>query len=96
MTPFQLALLKLSEECNEVGQSTSKNMQFGYTSVCPKTGLTNKQQLHMELNDIIGCIQLLNNEYDLGYTVNQDAVEKRILKIKHYMEYSVREGFVTK
>lgn len=94
MSPFQHALLKLAEECNEVAQSAAKNMQFGYESVCPKTGLTNKEQLHMELNDIMGCITHLNIDFDLQYYRNPEEINKKIEKIKHYREYSVREGFV--
>lgn len=96
MSPFQYALLKLSEECNEVAQAASKTMQFGYDSVCPKTGISNHEALVNELHDVLGCVVNLITKYELEFNFDFNRSKEKVLKIEHYMEYSVREGFVTK
>lgn len=68
MNRFQHALLKLSEECNEVAMVCSKIAQFGLDSVYE--GESNREKLTKELIDVLGCIEYVkwysNFQFDQG------------------------------
>ena len=95
MNLLQHCLLKLSEECNEVGQITSKCMQFGLLEKHPELAQNNKERLHEELNDLYAMVQLLNDEFNLEFEPDQLKIQTKIEKVKHYLNYSVSLGLVT-
>lgn len=94
MNYLQHLLLKLSEEANEVGQIASKCMQFGLLECHPDLRENNKQRLHAELNDLLAVVEMLNQNYDLGFQPDREAIDKKIQKIKEYRNYSVSLGCV--
>lgn len=84
----QLLFLKLSEECNEVGQECSKIMQFGMDEIYAPIGISNRDRLRGELQDLFAIVQLLNEEFDLGFVPSPEAVEVKRAKVMHYAQYS--------
>lgn len=94
MNQEQHCLLKLSEECNEVGQIVSKIMQFGMDEKHPELDENNRERLFMELNDIHAMIQMLNEKFDLGYIPSQEAIDRKKEKVEHYLRYSQSLGMV--
>lgn len=92
MNSTQHALLKLSEECNEVAQICSKIMQFGFDS--EYAGKTNRERLTEELNDILGAVLNLTLETDFRFTEDVDAKWAKVDKMARYREISKNLGFV--
>ncbi|MGI3333471.1 hypothetical protein [Acinetobacter baumannii] len=94
MNRLQFLLLKLSEERNEVAQMASKCMQFGLLERHPELDENNKQRLHAELNDLNAIINMLNAQFKFGYEPDNKAMNRKVSKVVHYMEYSVSIGCV--
>lgn len=94
MKNWQYLLLKLSEECNEVGQMASKNMHFGTEETQTGGVQTNRERLHAEINDLLGIIELLNEEEGFDFTPNPDKIALKKEKVKFYREYSRSLGLV--
>ena len=92
MNNTQHALLKLSEECNEVAQICSKIMQFGFDS--EYAGKTNRERLTEELNDILGAVLNLTLETDFRFSEDVDAKWAKVDKMARYREISKKLGFV--
>ncbi|XAI86415.1 nucleoside triphosphate pyrophosphohydrolase [Klebsiella phage SAKp28] len=92
MNNTQHALLKLSEECNEVAQICSKIMQFGFDS--EYAGKTNRERLTEELNDILGAVLNLTLETDFRFSEDVDAKWAKVDKMIRYREISKNLGFV--
>ena len=59
MTKGQFLLLKLSEECAEVAQRCSKQIQFGKEEKQHDQEFTNAQRLKAELTDLLAVANLL-------------------------------------
>lgn len=89
-------LVKLAEECNEVGQMVAKCLQFGLDEVYSDGNniLSNKERLFAELNDILGVIQMLNDEEGFGFLPSVEAIKTKGNKIGKYRGYSVGLGKV--
>ncbi len=88
----QLLFLKLSEECNEVGQECSKIIQFGMDEVYEPIGISNRDRLRGELQDVFAIVQILNEELDLGFVPSPEAVDVKRAKLMHYAQYSKELG----
>lgn len=88
----QLLFLKLAEECNEVGQECSKIMQFGMDEVYTPIGISNRDRLRGELQDLFAIVQILNEEFDLGFVPSPEAVQVKRAKFMHYAQYSQEIG----
>lgn len=107
MTARQFLLLKLIEECQEVSQRASKQIQFGAeetqassgksSSTALETLLTNKERLGKEVDDFLITLMLLR-DFDEIPVVDPDEFYKRRAqkkeKLKKYFEYSQSLGFV--
>lgn len=88
MNRTQLLLLKLSEECVEVSKECSKAIQFGLDEVYPPVGLSNRDRIRAELQDVFAVVQILNDELGLGFLPSPEAAEIKLHKINHYAQYS--------
>lgn len=53
---------QLSEEAVELAKAANKIIRFGLESVDPKTGLSGRQRLIEEANDVLGVFELLDGE----------------------------------
>lgn len=94
MKNWQYLHLKLSEECNEVGQMASKNMHFGMEERQFSDGESNRERLHNELNDILAIIELMNEEEGFDFSPDRDKIENKKDKVKFYRDYSRSLGLV--
>lgn len=94
MKNWQYLLLKLSEECNEVGQMASKNMHFGTEEMQTGRDETNRERLHQEINDLLAIIELLNEEEGFDFVPDPDKIAFKKEKVKFYREYSRSLGLV--
>ncbi len=97
----QHLLLKLIEECTEVAKEAAKCMQFGMDEVYEPVGISNRERLIGELNDVMAILQMLNNisaasdkHNNLGYEPDVKAINAKIEKVLHYLQYSVDIGQV--
>ena len=95
MNRCQLLLTKLAEEGCEISQIALKTQQFGMHEICPGQPLTNAQRIHLELDDLMAAIQMLNDEYGLMYLPNQERIKAKIAKVNKFAQYSVELGEVT-
>lgn len=91
----QLMFLKLSEESDEVGQECSKIMQFGMDEVYAPVGVSNRDRLRRELQDLFAIVQILNEDFGLDFVPSPEAVEVKRAKILHYANYSHSLGLLT-
>ena len=80
MNLLQYYLLKLSEECNEVGQMASKCMQFGLMEKHPDLQENNLQRLHMELDDLNAIIEVLNYRFNFDYKPSKERISEKKAK----------------
>lgn len=94
MKNWQYLLLKLSEECNEVGQMASKNMHFGTEETQTGGVQTNRERLHAEINDLLAIVELLNEEEGFDFTPDPVSIALKKEKVKFYREYSQSLGLV--
>ncbi len=94
MKNWQYLLLKLSEECNEVGQMASKNMHFGTEETQTGGVQTNRERLHAEINDLLAIVELLNEEEGFDFTPDPDKIARKKEKVKYFREYSRSLGLV--
>ena len=92
MNKVQHMLLKLSEECNEVGQAASKSMQFCLDD--SYNGVTNRDRLIGEIKDLVSVVHILNEEFGLGYEFDSVHLEEKRKKINKYLQLSVDNGHV--
>lgn len=92
MDRLQYLLCKLAEEAAEVSQIALKTQQFGLDEVY--IDKSNKERCHMELNDLIGVIGLLNEEFNFNFVPSMEKVEAKQRKINEYYKYSVNCGMV--
>lgn len=94
MNRLQYLLTKLAEESSEVAQIALKTQQFGLEEQHPKLEFTNRQRIHQELDDLFAIVDMLNSEFFFEYLPNLEALDKKIMKVNKYYEYSKNLGLV--
>lgn len=94
MTETQYLLDVLSEECNEVAVRASKAIRFGLEEIQPGQELTNAQRLALELDDLYGAIELLNEKHPGTYIPNRDNINAKKVKVAKFIKYSEQCGTV--
>ncbi len=85
-------LVTLMEECDEISQRASKALRFGLTEVQPtETGgdgsTDNQMRIAQEVDDLLGVCELLGIEYG-----NREAINAKINKVRHFMNYARERG----
>jgi NTP pyrophosphatase (non-canonical NTP hydrolase) len=90
----QLLLVKLAEEASEVAQIALKTVQFGAHETCPGLLQDNFERVNAELQDLFAVVQILNDEFDLGFVSDETLVKLKTLKINKYAQYSRDLGLV--
>lgn len=98
MTRKQYLLLKLAEECTEVAQRCSKQIQFGKDEIQQGQDLTNGQRLLFEVIDLATIANLLQDEEEIPQIskIAREAMrEAKVTKIMKYLLYSQKLGTVT-
>ncbi|MBQ0600896.1 hypothetical protein J7S78_13945 [Klebsiella oxytoca] len=94
MTETQYLLDVLSEECNEIAVRASKAIRFGLEEIQPGQTLTNAQRLALELDDLYGAIEMLNEKHPGTYIPNRDNIDAKKVKVSKFMKYSELCGTV--
>ena len=74
MDRLQHLLVKLAEERVEIAQIALKTAQFGPDGIIPGTNITNFQKCHQELDDLLGVVEMLNDEFNFGYIPNLSLI----------------------
>ncbi|ABE50989.1 hypothetical protein [Methylobacillus flagellatus] len=83
------------EECGEIAQMCSKVNRFGMNEVFPGQPLTNAQRMHVEIDDLMAMIELLNQHADFGYAPSSTRIEAKKAKVMKYAAYSKQLGTLT-
>lgn len=81
MNRIELLLTCLAEECCEVAQAASKMNRFGMHRVFTGRDNTNAEVAHLELDDLLAVIAMLNEEFDFGYEPNRANIAAKKLKV---------------
>ena len=95
MTKTEYLLTCLSEECAEISQRCTKALRFGLNEVQKDQDLDNLERLNYELNDLIGVIEILNENGIVININNRESIKLKKEKIIKYMEYSKEIGILT-
>lgn len=112
VTIRQYYLMKLAEECTEVGKRALKQIQFGAEQIqkgnevkdgvaAPdkEAGLTNRQRLSNEINDLMTIVDILQELEQVETESEQQFFEYMDLKkarLYKYLAYSQELGLVGK
>jgi len=91
----QLLLTKLAEECSEVAQITLKAQQFGLQEREPSTSFNNAERMHLELNDLLAIVEMLNDECGLGFEPDKNLISAKKAKVNKFAFYSAELGRVS-
>lgn len=96
MNKQEYLLNKLSQECIEVAKEVSKALEFGLeeAEIPDKPYKSNRQKIELELNDLMGVLDMMFKEKILDHAVVFSPVNRmhKIKKILKYMEYSRKVG----
>lgn len=93
----QYLLLKLNEECVEVAQRCSKQIQFGKNERQKGQNHTNSERLEGELLDLFVIVRMLREAKEIGRPSRAQwlhALRKKRKKIDKYLKYSRKLGKV--
>lgn len=86
MTRVEMLLIKLWEECDEVGQRCAKALRFGLMEVQKEQPYNNAVRIMHEYFDLLAVVELLQEEGHLPFVgIDMDARKARIEK---YLDYS--------
>jgi len=94
MNRQQHLLIKLSEECNEVGKAVSKALLFGLDDgyPYPGTGRTNLDDLKHELNDLFAVVEMLYPEIE--WKIDGGEVRVKKAKVERFMNHAQQRGIL--
>jgi NTP pyrophosphatase (non-canonical NTP hydrolase) len=87
MKKNQFLLLKLAEECVEVAQRASKQIQFGKNEVQKDQQKTNATRLREEILDLFSVVSMLVQEDEIEMFTPWDYDEAREAKVKKLQKY---------
>ena len=73
---------------------TSKINRFGLHEIFPHQPLTNAQRLHLELDDLMAMVEMLNEECGLDYVPSRERIEAKKVKVNDYAHYSKKLGML--
>ena len=86
----------VGEECGEVQQVLGKIGRFGLLNTNPNNGLTNLQQLKLEVHDIIAVYQMLTEEVGEDPSIDDTLIAAKMKRTEHYMEVARNLGELEK
>lgn len=94
MNTEQFLLIKLAEEASEIAQIALKAAQFGSDEIMPGIVATNRDRIHLELNDLLGVVEELNDRVKFDFEPNPTLMSLKREKIRRYERYSRELGKV--
>ena len=74
--------------CLALSKISSKCIQFGLKEKHPDLNKDNHQRLCLAIHDVFFGIKRLN-EFGLGYEVDELYISNKLIKINHYLQYSI-------
>lgn len=92
MNKQEYLFTQLSSECSEVAHRITKILQFGLHEIQPGQDQNNEQRFWAEMNDLLGSLKLLIDEGIISNLLSEESGEKKIERIKHYMNYAIEQG----
>ena len=92
MTKQENLLIKLSEECSEVGKAVSKALLYGLDDGYPGSDITNAQDIENELHDILAVVEMFYADQGLKFKVDSEKIRKKKDKIRMWMDYAKQCG----
>jgi hypothetical protein len=97
LTKAQYLLMKLAEECSEVAQRCSKQMQFGKDEAQSEVSATNAERLLLEMLDLIAIWKLLQEMGEVRPITEETlrwAFAAKKLKMQKYLDKSFKLGIL--
>jgi hypothetical protein len=92
MTRKEHLLVILMEECAEVQKECAKALRFGLDEkYLPESDETNAESINREISDLVGVMQMLQDDGHLQL-IDYNRVEEKIKKVEKYLEYSKKVG----
>ena len=90
ITREQHLLIKLSEECSEVGKEVSKALLFGLDDKEPNQDLTNREKIIAEFNDLFAVMSMLKDDgvFDESKLLTADSLIAKREKVEKWIKYS--------
>lgn len=73
---------KSAEEVNELGSALARCIIQGVNEMEPITKKPNIQWMTEEIADVLACIELLKEQYNL----DEEAIEKRVIRKKNSLK----------
>jgi len=98
MTNAQYLLGKLAEEASELAQIAIKAQQFGLGETQCGQGddfPTNAKRIEAEFNDVLGVIDMLNEEAFAGIDEDPAKIQTKKMKVAKWRKYAAELGQVT-
>lgn len=93
MTPTDHVLAVVAEECAEVAQRVTKALRFGLKEVQPGQEYTNAQRIMHELADLLGAVEMLQDDRSIPMVERWRINEKKVRVLK-YLDHSRSLGLV--
>ncbi len=87
-------LVKLMEECDEVSQRASKALRFGLSEIQPGQRLNNSERIEEEAADLLGILEILQEEGCLNWP-SFTAIAKSRVKFEKVLLFSKECGTLT-
>ncbi len=95
MNRLQLLLTKLAEEGSEISQIALKTTQFGLFEKHPDLPNNNLERCHQELNDLLAIVEMLNEEFNFEFKVDNFHIQYKKDRVNKYAEYSKELNLLT-
>lgn len=83
----------LAEECCEVGQTANKAIRFDLDDDLVTEGYL-RHHLECEVCDLLGVIELLQDEGLLPRDLSKINIQQKKFKVQRLMEYAEKKGFL--
>lgn len=89
---IEYLLFCLAEEAAEITKVASKAYRFGLESKNPISGLTNREQLNLEINDLMAVVALMSGYGEKINELTLDLQYKKIEKLTETMLIKLQEN----
>jgi hypothetical protein len=92
MTLGQYLLCCLGEEAAEIAYHAAKSQRFGLEDHEPECPQTNRERLHVEINELLAVAELIGNMGGRIYERDENVIAAKRERLRKYVEYSVSAG----
>lgn len=86
-------LWNITEECDEVSQRVSKSARFGLNEVQPGQNYDNAERIMHEFADLLGAMELLEDEGLIKYPSDFRAlIDRKKSRFEKFLKISFQQG----